>query len=310
MNTRPLIVAALVFAACSHRPQAQPTCPPSAALNIAPTTVASAGPSTQYPPHAIPNTQIRVITPAVNGRTYQLHVHLPGSYNSEPSKRYPVMLVTDGYWDFATVQASYNNLNYDKLVPEFILVGLGYAGEGLDYQKMREFDLLPVSNGDPATTGHAAEFLDRIEHVFLPLIERDYRVDPSFRVLAGSSMGGLFTLYAMYARPSLFQGHIAVGPYAEFQKEWLLAYDDKFAKSKQPIKTRLYMTAAAWEWRGFRAATERLDRQLTAHQYEGLKYQFRLLDDTRHAGAKAEGYTRGMQFVFAPLAPESGQIAD
>ena len=30
----------------------------------------------------------------------------------------------------------------------------------------------------------------------------------------------------------------------------------------------------------------------------------------RHAGTKAEGYVRGMQFVFLPMAPETGAMQE
>ena len=35
--------------------------------------------------------------------------------------------------------------------------------------------------------------------------------------------------------------------------------------------------------------------------YKNFRYEFRVLDDSYHASSKPEGYTRGMQFIFAPL---------
>lgn len=40
---------------------------------------------------------------------------------------------------------------------------------------------------------------------------------------------------------------------------------------------------------------------LQIHKYEKFRYQFRILENTYHAGSKPEGYTRGMQFIFEPL---------
>ena len=63
-------------------------------------------PAPAYPPHSIPNTLLRALPKNADGRTYQLHIHLPGSFAKEPKRRYPVLYVTDGYWDFATMVAS------------------------------------------------------------------------------------------------------------------------------------------------------------------------------------------------------------
>lgn len=38
--------------------------------------------------------------------------------------------------------------------------------------------------------------------------------------------------------------------------------------------------------------------QLQSRSYKGLKMQTRILENTGHSGTKAEGYTRGLQWVF------------
>ena len=124
-----------------------------------------------------------------------------------------MLFVTDGYWDFPTLVTGYDNLVYDKMVPEVIIVGLGYAGENLNYDKLRGWELSPVRlNFMDNSTGHAAEFLALLEQTIIPFIAQNYRADPACRMLAGSSLGGLFTLYTMYTKPELFQGYIAASP--------------------------------------------------------------------------------------------------
>lgn len=263
----------------------------------------------KYPPFALANSELRDLPPSVHGRSYRLAVHLPGSYATDPNRRYPVLYVTDGYWDFPTVVVSYDNLAYDKVVPECIIVGLGYAGDNLDYGKMRLWELSPVANPDEDSkaAGHAAEFLGSLEKEIIPFIEREYRVDPSYRVLAGSSLGGLFALYTMYTKPALFQGYIAASPAVVRGDDWIMDYEEKYAKSGQPLKARLYVTGAENEWRGFLAGIQRYQKRLTTRKYHGFVYESRTIDGERHAGTKAESYCRGMRFVFEPLAPEKGR---
>ncbi|WP_457389818.1 alpha/beta hydrolase [Roseateles sp. P5_E1] len=264
-----------------------------------------------YPPHTVGNTQLRALPKNADGRTYQLHIHLPGSFTKDPKRRYPVLYVTDGYWDFATVVASYNNLNYDKVVPEFITVGLGYAGDNLDYGELRGWELSPVRmNPLSSSTGNADKFIAALEKDIFPLMERDYRADPAQRYLAGSSLGGLFTLHAMYAKPDLFKGYIAASPAVVMGNDWIIGQAKAYAATGKAIKARLYVTGAEYEWPGFLAGIKRYQALLPELKHPGLVFQNRTIDGERHAGTKAESYTRGMRFVFEPLAPETGPSKD
>jgi uncharacterized protein len=277
------------------------------AFLVVPAVLLAADPAPKYPPHVITNSELRVLPPSAHGRTYQLHVRLPGSYGREKSRRYPVLFVTDGYWDFPTVVTTYDNLAYDKVVPELIVVGLGYVGENLDYDAMRGWELSPVRTSLLALgTGHADKFLDSLEREIIPFIEREYRADPAHRVLAGSSLGGLFALYTMYAKPEFFQGYIAASPAVGVGNDWLLDFEEKFAQSGRPLPTRLYVTGAEYEWAGFLAAIKRYQQRLAGRSYPSFVHESRIIDGERHAGTKAESYTRGLRFVYAPLAPESG----
>jgi predicted alpha/beta superfamily hydrolase len=278
---------------------------------IAPAAEPAAPAAPSFPPFVIANSQLRVLPRTAAGRQYQLQVGLPASYASAPTRRYPVLYVTDGYWDFPTIRTSYDNLVYDRTVPEFIIVGLGYAGENPDFGNLRRWELSPVPVDDQGeASGHAADFLRTIEREIIPFIEREYRTDPSYRVLAGSSLGGLFTLYTMYTRPELFQAYVAASPAVRVHNDWLFGYEEAFARSGRPLPARLYMTGAENEWPAFLASIKRFGARLAQRKYPGFTYEFRVIDGERHAGTKAESYVRGMRFAFAPFAPETGPMQD
>lgn len=267
-------------------------------------TVLAAAPA--YPPHVIGNSELRVLPKTAAGRHYQLSVGLPASYAQNPDRRYPVVYVTDGYWDFQKLDAIRGSLTFDKVVPEFIVVGLGYAGENLNHGQLRSWELSPVPfNGDP-NTGHAAEFLETIEKTIIPFIEREYRADTSHRVLAGASLGGLFTLYSMYSKPELFHGWIAVTPAVVLGNDWLLDYEKKFAEAGRTLKGRLHVTMGENEGVGFISGILRYNALVNSRKYPDLAYQFRIIDGERHAGMQLEAYTRGLRFIFAPKASEQG----
>ncbi|MCE4553755.1 alpha/beta hydrolase [Roseateles cellulosilyticus] len=271
---------------------------------------ALAAPAPVYPPHVVPRTQLRVLPPTPEGRHYQLHVHLPASFAREPQRRYPVLYVTDGYWDFTTFINAYNSKVADRVVPEFIIVGLGYAGDNPDYDMLRRWDLPPMKLPQPGDTGHADKFLATLEHEIIPLVERDYRADPAHRVLAGSSLGGLFTLYAMYTKPALFQGYIAASPAVNVADDWIIRQARAYAATGKPIPARLYVTGAELEWPAYLAGIQRYMALLPELNHPGLVFESRIIDGERHSGTKPESYARGMKFVFAPLAPETGPQKD
>ncbi|HEX3902276.1 MAG TPA: alpha/beta hydrolase-fold protein [Polyangia bacterium] len=257
------------------------------------------------PHHVVANSEVRVLPVSSNGRAYQLYVGLPPSYGKQPNRRYPVLYICDGYWDFTLLNSLLGGLLYDNDAPEMIVVGFGYAGANPDYNVLRAYDDSPVpspSDKEGKTTGHAPEFLRVVENEFIPFVEREYRVDRSFRALGGSSFGGLFALYAMLERPGLFQGFIVASPGVNFANDWLFGREAEFAASHKDLPARLFMTGGGAENAAFLAAIRRFDERLQSRHYLGLQYKFRLIDGERHAGDKPETYNRGVRFVFAPLA--------
>jgi predicted alpha/beta superfamily hydrolase len=266
----------------------------------------AAAPAATHPPHVIGNSELRVLPRNAAGRHYQLSVGLPAGYAQNPERRYPVVYVTDGYWDFQKLDAIRGSLTFDKVVPEFIIVGLGYAGENLNYGSLRSWELSPVAFGNNAETGRAADFLQTIETEIIPFVEREYRADPGHRVLGGASLGGLFTLYAMYSKPDLFNAYIAVTPAVVLGNDWLLGYEEKFAQEGKKLKGRLHVTMGENEGVGFIAGILRYNARVQSRKYPNLAYEFRIIDGERHAGMQLESYTRGLRFVFAPFAPEQG----
>ena len=125
-------------------------------------------------------------------------------------------------------------------------------------------------------------------------------------MLTGSSKGGLFVAYAMYAMPGLFQGHIAVAPALMLNMPWLLSYDDRFAGSGGTLPTRLFLTSGEWDARIVRDAIDRYRDRLEQRRYAGFEWKFRIIDEARHATTKSESFVRGLTFTLLPRAPEAG----
>jgi predicted alpha/beta superfamily hydrolase len=262
-----------------------------------------------FPRQTLANTEVRRLARSANGREYQLHIGLPDSYQDDPIHHYPVLYLCDAYWDFPLVRSIASGLVVDRAMPEIIIVGLGYPSDSPDYGRLRRWDLTPVEAvyegaALDGPSGHAKEFLSVIANEVVPLVDREYRTNRSYRVLAGSSLAGLFSLYAMLARPGLFTAHIAASPAAQWADDWLLQLEEEFHKSGKLLRGRLFLTSAEEDIPTFLEATKRFDARLRTRDLSNLRYEFRIVEGERHAGTKPESYNRGLRFAFAPLAPE------
>lgn len=254
------------------------------------------------PAYALPRTELHVLSSRATGREYQLHVSLPRSYASAPERTYPLVCLPDPQWDFAMVAAILGNLLVDGAAPECVVVGVGYPGEDPDYDALRVHDLAPAFDGagrrESAGRG-AAGFLGALEREILPFVERTWRVQPGRRVLVGSSLGGLFALYALLERPGLFHGVVAVSPAVNWADDWLFGVEERVAAASRTLPGRLFMSGAEREWPDYLAAIRRFDARLRERAHDGLAYAWRLVEGEAHAGTKAESFNRGLRFVFA-----------
>lgn len=260
-----------------------------------------------FPPFSYSDTEVRDLPASANGRQYRLLVALPASFASEPARKYPVLFLCDGYWDFGLVRGFLGNLRYDEAIPEILVVGLSYVGDNPDYDALRMLDLSPVPDRDDPQgkrSGHGGGFLQVLESQIIPFVEEEYRADPAYRVIGGSSLGGLFVLYAAQERPGLFRGVIAPSPAVQFGDGYLFERERLRHEQRTPWPVRLYLSAAGEEWPEFRDGVIRYHDLLANNRPPKLELAWRLVQGERHAGTKAESFNRGLRFVFAPLAPK------
>ncbi len=253
--------------------------------------------------------QHAIQTELTQNKNYLLYIHLPSSYESTTDKTYPVLYVLDPYWDFVSVTNMLGTLEYDKYLPEVIVIGIGYPGENPDYGKLRQLDYTPTESELKQGTGGAKAFLTFIEQEVIPWTESTFRVDDSFRALSGSSYGGLFTLFAMLEKPDLFQGHISSTPAVSFDNRALFQLENKFyigkrellfaSKPDRDLPTRLFMSVGAQEnganWVHEANAFASL---LENRNYSNFTFEYEVFEGHKHGGVKFPTYSRGLSYIF------------
>lgn len=249
-----------------------------------------------FPPVTIPNTEVRSLHSSATGRDYDVYMYLPARLNRASSQRYPVLYLLDGQWDFKLLASIQGGLFYDKVVPDVIVVGITYSGKTANYDSLRALDYTPVASSSNPGSGQAAKFLSFLKTELMPFVESSYPIDSSRRALMGASLGGLFTLYAMFTEPSLFAGYAAGSPAVTYANRASFADESKYAATHSELKARLYVAVGDQE--PFAAPVAEFVRTLRARGYRGLTLESRVVEGERHSGNKPEGFNRGLRFLF------------
>ena len=185
-----------------------------------------------FPKVMIGGSEVRTMRSSSTGRDYDLYIHLPSNYGQDKSKKYPVLYILDGQWDFKLMDSVLGGLVYDKFVPEMILVGIAYSGENPDYDGLRAMDYTPTPVPDKKGSGDGPKFLKFLKTELIPFTEANYQVDPTRRVLQGSSLGGLFTLYTMFSEPGFFSAYIAASPAVSYDNDSSFKQEAEYARSQ------------------------------------------------------------------------------
>ena len=252
--------------------------------------------SDSLPPRVdIPSTQLLTFTSSIVGQEYQLFIHLPGSYQVDKGKAYPVVYLLDGQYDFPFLTGVYGGQYYDGFLPELIIVGITWGGKNPDAGSLRGRDFTPTRIEGMPQSGGGPKFLAFIKEELIPFISSKYRV-ANDRTLAGSSLGGLFTLYTLFNEPSLFHRYVLTSPALGWDNSVLRQHEKKFLASGISTPIRLFIAVGDLE--GNVPEFEQFVERIKQNKIKGLELQTMILRNTGHAGTKPEGFARGLQFVF------------
>ena len=193
------------------------------------------------------------VLPAVHsaelGNTRDLLVHLPQSYTGS-RKRYPVLYMHDGQNLFDPATSFAGAWRVDRALAavrrrgiEAIVVGIPNAGAG----RIREYSpfATPVTGEGGGGGGLGEKYLDFVIQTVKPLIDQRYRTrrERECTGLAGSSMGGLISLYAFFRRPAVFGFAGVLSPAVWFADAALL----EVVRAAEYVPGRLYLDVGGVE---------------------------------------------------------------
>ncbi|OXS58774.1 enterobactin esterase [Cohnella sp. CIP 111063] len=244
-------------------------------------------------------------------RTYRIRIARPTQ--PPPPSGYPVLYVLDANAVFGTAAEAVNvqGRRADKtgVVPSLV-VGIGYPSEE-PFPPDRHYDF--TLDSDPAVLpshprgeqwppqGGARQFLSFLERCLKPEIARSYAVDASRQTLFGHSLGGLFTLYALFASPGAFRTYIAGSPSIHWNKSSIFAEEAAFAsRGEADDELRLLIAVGSLEENHKSRMVDHareLSERLTALKRPGLRVEYRSFEDDNHVSLLPGLISRAIRFA-------------
>lgn len=137
------------------------------------------------------------------GRQRRVWIYLPAGYDAD-KKKYPVIYMHDGQNLFDDYTSSYGEWGIDEMMDkipvrqESIIVGIDHGGE----YRITEYDPYNSKYGE----GRGDDYVQFLIKELKPYIDAHYRTqtDAAHTTIAGSSMGGLISMYAALKYPGVF----------------------------------------------------------------------------------------------------------
>ena len=147
------------------------------------------------------------------------YICLPDSYFENKHKRYPVVYMFDGhnvYFDEdATFGKSWGMDEYMEIHQPQVIIAAVECNHNPDNGRMEEYS--PYTFFDPkfgAVFGRGHDTMDWFVYEFKRQVDESFRTLPDRKhtFIAGSSMGGLMSLYALMEYNSVFSRAAALSP--------------------------------------------------------------------------------------------------
>jgi predicted alpha/beta superfamily hydrolase len=213
-------------------------------------------------------------------------VYLPAGYDEQPERYFPVLYMQDGqnlfdpetsfikgvYWRMGETA---DELIGARAIQPLVIVGIYNRGK----QRINEYTptRMPRIGG-----GKAIRYTRMIREELMPFIASQHRVlqGPENTGLGGSSLGGLFTLYAGLSYPDTFGRLAVLSPSVWWGGGWIREFAGDQRIERRP---RVWLDVGTHEGPRVAPSVERMrDVLLERGWNEGSDLHFEIFDGGEH----------------------------
>ena len=218
------------------------------------------------------------------GELRRAYVWLPDAYDGDPDARFPVLYMFDGqnvFFDedasFGTSWRMYDYLNAGQ--PDVIVAAVSCSQTG----RMAEYSPFSHENGDAGhVNARGRSTMEWLLGEFKPSIDAQYRTlpDRDNTLIAGSSMGGLMSLYAALDYNGAFSRAACLSPRLWVHPRKSLRMIER---ARIAPDTCIYFDYGTQEMGNHPKNTEVLCAACSALLHKGVDLTFRLVPGGTHS---------------------------
>jgi predicted alpha/beta superfamily hydrolase len=249
---------------------------------------------------------------------YVLYVQLPPGYDPY-GRRYPVLYAVDGDSSHELYDELILPLIRQRRIPPIITVGIGYRDvppvpsliqinrsaltpgneeTKLNAAQVRVRDYTPVETESATHGGGAPEFLAFITDKVVPFIDATYHTDPGDRAIAGHSLGGLFSLYAWFCAPEVFNRCVSTSPSLFWGRRNIFEHEKAFAESQPEREARVYLGLGTDESTILSEAVNEMMETLSERDYPNIAMKHEWHEGENHMSVILPAARAGLEFIY------------
>ncbi|HEX2076813.1 MAG TPA: alpha/beta hydrolase-fold protein [Longimicrobium sp.] len=226
------------------------------------------------------------------GRTRRVWIYLPPDYATS-DRTYPVLYMHDGQNVFDEATSFAGEWGVDEALDSLHAAGdPGAIVVAVDNGQQRRLDEYSPWRNARYGGGEGDAYVDFLANTLKPYVDRNYRTRPDRMStgIAGSSMGGLISLYAALRHPDVF------GRAGVFSPAFWFAADSMFAYARSadaPLPgTRFYFVTGAREGERPEVYVRDHERMVETLHAAGFRRGEQVQAFVREDGTHSEGFWR------------------
>lgn len=234
-----------------------------------------------------------VTIPQLSGKKKRnVYVYLPDAAKENPDVRFPVLYMFDGHNVFfnedATYGKSWGMKEYMEATGIPMIIVAVECNHGKNYARLKEY--APFTFADKRfgrITGKGKTYMDWLVDTLKPLIDETYPTIPDrdSTFIAGSSMGGLMSLYAATAYNDIFSRAACLSPSVWFANQRLVRF---IRETDIRPDTVIYMDYGSREMGNHDGMRKKYTNVLTALMEKRVMLTSRIIPGGEHCEASWE----------------------
>lgn len=228
------------------------------------------------------------------GESREITIGLPLSFEKNPNKKYPLLILLDGEYLFDPFYGALNYGAYWDDLPETVIVAISQNKKN---ERADDSDFNPES-GLPSEKG--ANFFEFIGSELLPFIEKKYRIAP-FRIIAGHDVTAGFLNFFLYKENPIFNGYISMSP--EFATDMETRIPEKLAAIKQPVY--YYQSNGDGDIKKLQESIKKLDTNIKMLKNPLINYKFDDFKGASHYSLVLHSIPNALYQIFDSYKPIS-----